>query len=265
MGTYSVSQLGGCPRNVGSSLESGRGSQTSFCLLFWTHEITCLSCRSAVLLQQVCDYYNSLNEEILEFHKPLLLGDAVEFERAVRRGCAQTPLCDGKSTAGHHPRVTWGDIRTLEEFAVEVEEKFLKLQRKNKQLQRDHGKVSVLKLLFVCPLQQAMAEWLLVSRVLHPRFKWLSRYLLVRGASLSLGHRQTKISSGSGSGGSLLSCKHGPSASLVASALHSSCGSLRVRACEAGPPVILETGGSECEQTAEGRGNMPPHLRTGAQ
>ncbi|PHJ19463.1 cytoplasmic dynein 2 heavy chain 1, partial [Cystoisospora suis] len=97
--------------------------------------------KSAVLLQQVCDYYNSLNEEILEFHKPLLLREAVEFEKTVQRGCSQKAVSDREqkgSSAALHPRVTWGDVKTLEDFAIEVEEKFLRLQKKNRQLQRDH-------------------------------------------------------------------------------------------------------------------------------
>lgn len=100
--------------------------------------------RSAVLLQQVCDYYNSLNEEILEFHKPLILHEAVEFEKTLQRGCPQTGVSDGEqkgASTAVHPRVTWGDVRTLEDFAIEVEEKFLRLQKKNRQLRRDHEKV----------------------------------------------------------------------------------------------------------------------------
>lgn len=58
-----------------------------------------------MVLKQRANFYNNISTEMVPCQKPMLLKDAVEFEKVCVRGCCSLVFCDGQL------RVECGNVR----------------------------------------------------------------------------------------------------------------------------------------------------------
>ncbi|RLN86865.1 hypothetical protein BBJ28_00018703, partial [Nothophytophthora sp. Chile5] len=126
--------------------------------------------RFGVTLQKVANFYNSIETQIIEEQKPMLLDSLLAFEEAVQRpGIAQNPNQKTKSKD-----VTWANLEECDEYVSQLQTAADRLAAENRRFKRAHEK-----------LGEELLALLDVDLLRHPT-KWKERWDDVkRGALLT--------------------------------------------------------------------------------
>ncbi|EKX39469.1 hypothetical protein GUITHDRAFT_160010 [Guillardia theta CCMP2712] len=82
---------------------------------------------NATILKQVAAFYNTLESHIIKSQKPMLINEAVDFERVVKG--------DGRS-------ITWGDTNMLAQYTEELQTAMRRFTNKNRRLRKAHEQIA---------------------------------------------------------------------------------------------------------------------------
>ncbi|KFP28061.1 Cytoplasmic dynein 2 heavy chain 1, partial [Colius striatus] len=88
-------------------------------------------CKQAIILKQVAHFYNSIDQQMIESQKPMMLQSALAFEQIIK---------DSKSGPGGKGRITWDNPRELEAYIQKLQAAAERLSSENRKLRKWHTK-----------------------------------------------------------------------------------------------------------------------------
>lgn len=93
--------------------------------------------RSGMLLKKVANFYNTIEHQIVESQRPMLLQSLLEFEDAVHSGA---PGSATSSNGGSRParQLSWTDAGACEEYVGKLQKKAEELATENRKLRHAH-------------------------------------------------------------------------------------------------------------------------------
>ncbi|KFV89280.1 Cytoplasmic dynein 2 heavy chain 1, partial [Fulmarus glacialis] len=86
-------------------------------------------CKQAVILKQVAHFYNSIDQQMIESQKPMLLQSALAFEQIIKHS---------KSGPGGKAQITWDNPRELEAYIQKLQAAAERLSAENRKLRKWH-------------------------------------------------------------------------------------------------------------------------------
>ncbi|XP_010013378.1 PREDICTED: cytoplasmic dynein 2 heavy chain 1-like, partial [Nestor notabilis] len=86
-------------------------------------------CKQAVILKQVAHFYNSIDQQMIESQKPMMLQSALAFEQIIKHS---------KSGPGGKAQITWDNPRELEAYIQKLQAAAERLSTENRKLRKWH-------------------------------------------------------------------------------------------------------------------------------
>uniref|UniRef100_A0A672TN04 Cytoplasmic dynein 2 heavy chain 1 n=1 Tax=Strigops habroptila TaxID=2489341 RepID=A0A672TN04_STRHB len=86
-------------------------------------------CKQAVILKQVAHFYNSIDQQMIESQKPMMLQSALAFEQIIKHS---------KSGRGGKAQITWDNPRELEAYIQKLQAAAERLSTENRKLRKWH-------------------------------------------------------------------------------------------------------------------------------
>ncbi|NXI65822.1 DYHC2 protein, partial [Anseranas semipalmata] len=86
-------------------------------------------CKQAVILKQVAHFYNSIDQQMIESQKPMMLQSALAFEQIIKHS---------KSGPGGKAPITWDNPRELEAYIQKLQAAAERLSTENRKLRKWH-------------------------------------------------------------------------------------------------------------------------------
>ncbi|NXV90779.1 DYHC2 protein, partial [Calonectris borealis] len=86
-------------------------------------------CKQAVILKQVAHFYNSIDQQMIESQKPMMLQTALAFEQIIKHS---------KSGPGGKAQITWDNPRELEAYIQKLQAAAERLSAENRKLRKWH-------------------------------------------------------------------------------------------------------------------------------
>uniref|UniRef100_A0A8C0I8A9 Cytoplasmic dynein 2 heavy chain 1 n=1 Tax=Bubo bubo TaxID=30461 RepID=A0A8C0I8A9_BUBBB len=86
-------------------------------------------CKQAVILKQVAHFYNSIDQQMIESQKPMMLQSALAFEQIIKHS---------KSGPGGKAHITWDNPRELEVYIQKLQAAAERLSTENRKLRKWH-------------------------------------------------------------------------------------------------------------------------------
>ncbi|XP_009895076.2 cytoplasmic dynein 2 heavy chain 1 [Dryobates pubescens] len=86
-------------------------------------------CKQAVILKQVAHFYNSIDQQMIESQKPMMLQSALAFEQIIKHS---------KSGPGGKGQITWDNPRELEAYIQKLQAAAEQLSTENRKLRKLH-------------------------------------------------------------------------------------------------------------------------------
>ncbi|NWH26647.1 DYHC2 protein, partial [Grus americana] len=86
-------------------------------------------CKQAVILKQVAHFYNSIDQQMIESQKPMMLQSALAFEQIIKHS---------KSGPGGKAQITWDNPRDLEAYIQKLQAAAERLSSENRKLRKWH-------------------------------------------------------------------------------------------------------------------------------
>ncbi|KFZ47195.1 Cytoplasmic dynein 2 heavy chain 1, partial [Antrostomus carolinensis] len=86
-------------------------------------------CKQAVILKQVAHFYNSIDQQMIESQKPMMLQSALAFEQIIKHS---------KSGPGGKAQITWDNPRELEVYIQKLQAAAERLSTENRKLRKWH-------------------------------------------------------------------------------------------------------------------------------
>uniref|UniRef100_A0A663LRA3 Dynein cytoplasmic 2 heavy chain 1 n=1 Tax=Athene cunicularia TaxID=194338 RepID=A0A663LRA3_ATHCN len=86
-------------------------------------------CKQAVILKQVAHFYNSIDQQMIESQKPMMLQSALAFEQIIKHS---------KSGPGEKAQITWDNPRELEVYIQKLQAAAERLSTENRKLRKWH-------------------------------------------------------------------------------------------------------------------------------
>ncbi|KFV17286.1 Cytoplasmic dynein 2 heavy chain 1, partial [Tauraco erythrolophus] len=86
-------------------------------------------CKQAVILKQVAHFYNSIDQQMIESQKPMMLQSALAFEQIIKHS---------KSGSGGEAQITWDNPRELEAYIQKLQAAAERLSTENRKLRKWH-------------------------------------------------------------------------------------------------------------------------------
>lgn len=94
--------------------------------------------RYGITLQKVANYYNTMEDQIIDVQKPLLLNSLLAFEQVVQNPSSSK---DSTSSSQGKKMVTWNNPEECEEYVVRLQQSCEQLANENRKLRRVHGQL----------------------------------------------------------------------------------------------------------------------------
>uniref|UniRef100_A0A669PRH7 Dynein cytoplasmic 2 heavy chain 1 n=1 Tax=Phasianus colchicus TaxID=9054 RepID=A0A669PRH7_PHACC len=85
--------------------------------------------KQAVILKQVAHFYNSIDQQMIESQKPMMLQSALAFEQIIKHS---------KSGPGGNAQITWDNPRELEAYIQKLQAAAERLSTENRKLRKWH-------------------------------------------------------------------------------------------------------------------------------
>ncbi|NXG46652.1 DYHC2 protein, partial [Psilopogon haemacephalus] len=85
--------------------------------------------KQAIILKQVAHFYNSIDQQMIESQKPMMLQSALAFEQIIKHS---------KSGAGGKGQITWDNPRELEAYIQKLQAAAERLSTENRKLRKWH-------------------------------------------------------------------------------------------------------------------------------
>ncbi|KAF1521633.1 Cytoplasmic dynein 2 heavy chain 1, partial [Eudyptes sclateri] len=86
-------------------------------------------CKQAVILKQVAHFYNSIDQQMIESQKPMMLQSALAFEQIIKHS---------KTGPGGKDQITWDNPRELEAYIQKLKAAAERLSTENRKLRKWH-------------------------------------------------------------------------------------------------------------------------------
>ncbi|XP_075274100.1 cytoplasmic dynein 2 heavy chain 1 isoform X3 [Opisthocomus hoazin] len=86
-------------------------------------------CKQAVILKQVAHFYNSIDQQMIESQKPMMLQSALAFEQIIKHS---------KSGPGGKAQIMWDNPRELEAYIQKLQAAAERLSTENRKLRKCH-------------------------------------------------------------------------------------------------------------------------------
>ncbi|KAK2517345.1 hypothetical protein Q9233_013201 [Columba guinea] len=86
-------------------------------------------CKQAVILKQVAHFYNSIDQQMIQSQKPMMLQSALAFEQIIKHS---------KSGPGGKGQITWDNPRELEAYIKKLQAAAERLSTENRKLRKWH-------------------------------------------------------------------------------------------------------------------------------
>uniref|UniRef100_A0A8B9E7P0 Cytoplasmic dynein 2 heavy chain 1 n=1 Tax=Anser cygnoides TaxID=8845 RepID=A0A8B9E7P0_ANSCY len=86
-------------------------------------------CKQAVILKQVAHFYNSIDQQMIESQKPMMLQSALAFEQIIKHS---------RSGPGGKAQITWDNPRELEAYIQKLQAAAERLSTENRKLRKCH-------------------------------------------------------------------------------------------------------------------------------
>ncbi|XP_068004360.1 cytoplasmic dynein 2 heavy chain 1 [Melanerpes formicivorus] len=86
-------------------------------------------CKQAVILKQVAHFYNSIDQQMIESQKPMMLQSALAFEQIIKHS---------RSGPGGKGQITWDNPRELEAYIQKLQAAAERLSTENRKLRKLH-------------------------------------------------------------------------------------------------------------------------------
>ncbi|XP_040400085.1 cytoplasmic dynein 2 heavy chain 1 isoform X2 [Cygnus olor] len=86
-------------------------------------------CKQAVILKQVAHFYNSIDQQMIESQKPMMLQSALAFEQIIKHS---------RSGPGGKAQITWDNPRELEAYIQKLQAAAERLSTENRKLRKWH-------------------------------------------------------------------------------------------------------------------------------
>ncbi|XP_035398354.1 cytoplasmic dynein 2 heavy chain 1 [Cygnus atratus] len=87
-------------------------------------------CKQAVILKQVAHFYNSIDQQMIESQKPMMLQSALAFEQIIKHSRSGGP--------GGKAQITWDNPRELEVYIQKLQAAAERLSTENRKLRKWH-------------------------------------------------------------------------------------------------------------------------------
>ncbi|OQV14490.1 Cytoplasmic dynein 2 heavy chain 1 [Hypsibius exemplaris] len=121
---------------------------------------------SGIVLMQVAHFYNTIDQQMINCQKPMLIESAKRFEQVIRSVKGSGKSSSGTSiTSGD---VRWSDLKRVEAYVNEVHDSTLALTQENRRLRSLHQKiVSIVIQMADTNLIQKLSEWKRLLNEIH--------------------------------------------------------------------------------------------------